>query len=238
MYSALTRETDTRAELAELSQQLSGLRTQTSQQDLDLPRAAAPGRPQAWSRTAPSARQPPARARRLAPRASSKRPTSLRATTAFHAPAPPATPAARQAPHDVFEGPLPLMKLVCNHPHLNLGLGIPEVSAQGFCEVDGRRSWRQHRLTPVGCPRFFVSQVVSSGLCPGTCVVPSRSVSSDLDTLTLLLELHIRLRERRQWDSDSSVRARRTFLDHRPVQSHVIAVQGQYLQQYSLSSAV
>ncbi|MQL70628.1 hypothetical protein Taro_002938 [Colocasia esculenta] len=29
------------------------------------------------------------------------------------------------------------------------GLGIPEVSAQGFCEVDGRRSWRQHRLTPV-----------------------------------------------------------------------------------------
>ncbi|MQM12939.1 hypothetical protein Taro_045861 [Colocasia esculenta] len=27
-------------------------------------------------------------------------------------------------------------------------------------------------------------QVVSSGLCPGTCVVPSRSVSSDLDTLT------------------------------------------------------
>ncbi|MQL83588.1 hypothetical protein Taro_016087, partial [Colocasia esculenta] len=36
----------------------------------------------------------------------------------------------------------------------------------------------------VGCPRFFVSQAVSSGLCPGTCVVPSRSVSSDLDTLT------------------------------------------------------
>ncbi|MQM18705.1 hypothetical protein Taro_051701, partial [Colocasia esculenta] len=25
-------------------------------------------------------------------------------------------------------------------------LGIPEVSAQGFCEVDGRRSWHQHRL--------------------------------------------------------------------------------------------
>ncbi|MQM17886.1 hypothetical protein Taro_050866 [Colocasia esculenta] len=38
--------------------------------------------------------------------------------------------------------------------------------------------------SPVGCPRFFVSQAVSSGLCPGTCVVPSRSVSSDLDTLT------------------------------------------------------
>ncbi|MQM01808.1 hypothetical protein Taro_034566 [Colocasia esculenta] len=28
--------------------------------------------------------------------------------------------------------------------------------------------------SPVGCPRFFVSQAVSSGLCPGTCVVPSR----------------------------------------------------------------
>ncbi|MQL97941.1 hypothetical protein Taro_030645 [Colocasia esculenta] len=53
--------------------------------------------------------------------------------------------------------------------------------------------------SPVGCPRFFVSQVVSSGLCPGTCVVPSRSVSSDLDTLTPVLELYVRLRERRQW---------------------------------------
>ncbi|MQL77602.1 hypothetical protein Taro_010011 [Colocasia esculenta] len=27
--------------------------------------------------------------------------------------------------------------------------------------------------SPVGCPRFFVSQAVSSGVCPGTCVVPS-----------------------------------------------------------------
>ncbi|MQM03406.1 hypothetical protein Taro_036183 [Colocasia esculenta] len=57
--------------------------------------------------------------------------------------------------------------------------------------------------SPVGCPRFFVSQAVSSGLCPGTCAVPSRSVSSDLDTLTLVLELYVRLRERRQWDSDT-----------------------------------
>ncbi|MQM10828.1 hypothetical protein Taro_043726, partial [Colocasia esculenta] len=56
--------------------------------------------------------------------------------------------------------------------------------------------------SPVGCPRFFVSQAVSSGLCSSTCVVPSRSVSSDLDTLTPLLELYVRLRERRQWDSD------------------------------------
>ncbi|MQM13989.1 hypothetical protein Taro_046918 [Colocasia esculenta] len=56
--------------------------------------------------------------------------------------------------------------------------------------------------SPVGCPRFSVSQVVSSGLCPGTCVAPSRFVSSDLDTLTPLLELYVRLRERRQWDSD------------------------------------
>ncbi|MQL94948.1 hypothetical protein Taro_027613, partial [Colocasia esculenta] len=56
--------------------------------------------------------------------------------------------------------------------------------------------------SPVGCPRFSVSQAVSSGLCPGTCVVPSRSVSFDLDTLTPLLELYVRMRERRQWDSD------------------------------------
>ncbi|MQL72850.1 hypothetical protein Taro_005195 [Colocasia esculenta] len=28
--------------------------------------------------------------------------------------------------------------------------------------------------SPVGCPRFSVSQAVSLGLCPGTCVVPSR----------------------------------------------------------------
>ncbi|MQL71805.1 hypothetical protein Taro_004142 [Colocasia esculenta] len=48
----------------------------------------------------------------------------------------------------------------------------------------------------VGCPRFSVSQAVSSGLCPDTCVVPSRSVSSDLDTLTPLLEVYVRLRER------------------------------------------
>ncbi|MQM16626.1 hypothetical protein Taro_049581 [Colocasia esculenta] len=52
--------------------------------------------------------------------------------------------------------------------------------------------------------RFSVSQAVSSGLCPGTCVVPSRSESSDLDTLTPVFELYVRLRERRQWDSDSS----------------------------------
>ncbi|MQM16447.1 hypothetical protein Taro_049403 [Colocasia esculenta] len=38
--------------------------------------------------------------------------------------------------------------------------------------------------SPVGCPRFFMSQAVSSGICPGTCVVSSRSVSSDLDNLT------------------------------------------------------
>ncbi|MQM07535.1 hypothetical protein Taro_040372 [Colocasia esculenta] len=51
--------------------------------------------------------------------------------------------------------------------------------------------------SPVGCRRFSVSQAVSSGLCPGTCVVSSRSVSSDLDTLTPLLELYVRMRERR-----------------------------------------
>ncbi|MQL93146.1 hypothetical protein Taro_025784 [Colocasia esculenta] len=62
---------------------------------------------------------------------------------------------------------------------------------------------RQDPQPGVGCPRFFVSQAVSSGLCPGTCAVPSRFVSSDLDTLTLVLELYVRLRERRQWDSDT-----------------------------------
>ncbi|MQL92127.1 hypothetical protein Taro_024758 [Colocasia esculenta] len=51
--------------------------------------------------------------------------------------------------------------------------------------------------SPVGCPRFFVSQAVSSGFCLGTCVVPSRSVSSDLDTLTPVFELYVRLRESR-----------------------------------------
>ncbi|MQM22147.1 hypothetical protein Taro_055195 [Colocasia esculenta] len=56
--------------------------------------------------------------------------------------------------------------------------------------------------SPVGCPRFSVSQAVSSGLCPGTCVVPLRSVSFDLDTLTPVFELYVRLRERRQWYSD------------------------------------
>ncbi|MQL73638.1 hypothetical protein Taro_005985 [Colocasia esculenta] len=34
------------------------------------------------------------------------------------------------------------------------------------------------------------------------------------------------------------VRARRTFLDRRPVRSRVVAVQGQYLQQCSPSSVV
>ncbi|MQM17148.1 hypothetical protein Taro_050117 [Colocasia esculenta] len=90
--------------------------------------------------------------------------------------------------------------------------------------------------SPVGCPRFSVSQAVSSGLCPSTCVVPSRSVSSDLDTLTPVFELYVRLRERRHWDSDSSVRARRTFLGRRPVRSRIVAVQGQHLQQCSVAS--
>ncbi|MQL97758.1 hypothetical protein Taro_030456, partial [Colocasia esculenta] len=57
----------------------------------------------------------------------------------------------------------------------------------------------------VGYPRFFVSQAcvfVVLRVCPGTCVVPSRSVSSVLDTLTPVFELYVRLRERRQWDSD------------------------------------
>ncbi|MQL99415.1 hypothetical protein Taro_032139 [Colocasia esculenta] len=75
--------------------------------------------------------------------------------------------------------------------------------------------WRLKMQTTfaVGCPRFFLSQAVSSGLCPGTCVVPLRSVSSDLDTLTPVFELCVRLRERRQWDSDY-----RTFLREFPTE--------------------
>ncbi|MQL73140.1 hypothetical protein Taro_005490 [Colocasia esculenta] len=65
-----------------------------------------------------------------------------------------------------------------------------------------RPVWFGRVVCTVGCPRFSVSLAVSSGLCPGTCVVPSRSVSSDLDTLTPVFELYVRLRERRQWDSD------------------------------------
>ncbi|MQM16301.1 hypothetical protein Taro_049256 [Colocasia esculenta] len=42
--------------------------------------------------------------------------------------------------------------------------------------------------SPVWCPIFSVSQVVSSGLCPSTCIVPSRSESSDMDTLTPVFE--------------------------------------------------
>ncbi|MQM07117.1 hypothetical protein Taro_039952, partial [Colocasia esculenta] len=52
-----------------------------------------------------------------------------------------------------------------------------------------------------GYPRFCVSQArvfVVLGVCPGTCVVPLRSVSSVLDTLTPVFELYVRLRERRQ----------------------------------------
>ncbi|MQL83639.1 hypothetical protein Taro_016128 [Colocasia esculenta] len=65
--------------------------------------------------------------------------------------------------------------------------------------------------SPVGCPRFFVSQAVSSGLCPGTCVVPS---------------------------SRQTVRARRTSHDRRPAQGRAVAVQGQYLQRCSPSCVV
>ncbi|MQM14395.1 hypothetical protein Taro_047325 [Colocasia esculenta] len=88
--------------------------------------------------------------------------------------------------------------------------------------------------SPVGFPRFFVSQAISSGLCPDTCVVPSRSVSSDLDTLTPVFELYVQLRERQY---RQTVRARRTFHDRRPVQSRAVEVQGRYLQLCSSSSS-
>ncbi|MQL68961.1 hypothetical protein Taro_001278 [Colocasia esculenta] len=57
----------------------------------------------------------------------------------------------------------------------------------------------------LGYSRFCVSQArvfVVLGICPGTCVVPSRSVSSVLDTLTTVFELYVRLRKRRQWEND------------------------------------
>ncbi|MQM02755.1 hypothetical protein Taro_035527 [Colocasia esculenta] len=53
----------------------------------------------------------------------------------------------------------------------------------------------------IGYPRFCVSQAhvfVVLGVCSGTCVVPSRSVSAVLDTLTPMFELYVRLRERQQ----------------------------------------
>ncbi|MQL76371.1 hypothetical protein Taro_008760 [Colocasia esculenta] len=53
----------------------------------------------------------------------------------------------------------------------------------------------------VGYPRFCVSQArvfVVLEVCPGTCVIPLRSVSAVLDTLTPVFKLYVRLRERRQ----------------------------------------
>ncbi|MQM18668.1 hypothetical protein Taro_051664 [Colocasia esculenta] len=82
--------------------------------------------------------------------------------------------------------------------------------------------------SPVGCPRFFVSQAVSSGLCLSTCVVLSRSVSSDLDTLTPVFELYVRLRERRQWDSDTCEWSLSTT---------VLKPEGKSSEQMSLSTA-
>ncbi|MQL94843.1 hypothetical protein Taro_027500 [Colocasia esculenta] len=112
--------------------------------------------------------------------------------------------------------------------------------------------WEAH----VGCPKFSVSQAVSSGLCPGTCAVPSRSVSSDLDTLTPYFELYVRLRERRHivycfrylclvcsvlgefptepvtnedHPYSPQARARMRFLYRRPVRSRDVAVLAQRL---------
>ncbi|MQL90904.1 hypothetical protein Taro_023502 [Colocasia esculenta] len=62
-----------------------------------------------------------------------------------------------------------------------------------------RRLFRN--TSAVRYPRFCVSQArvfVVLGVCPKTCVVPLRSVSSVLDTLTPLFELYVRLKERRQ----------------------------------------
>ncbi|MQM02127.1 hypothetical protein Taro_034891 [Colocasia esculenta] len=75
-----------------------------------------------------------------------------------------------------------------------------------FKEVLAGQSWgklcsARGSCCGVGYPRFCVSQAhvfVVLGVCPSTCVVPSRSVSSVLDTLTPVFELYVRLRERRQ----------------------------------------
>ncbi|MQM09118.1 hypothetical protein Taro_041984 [Colocasia esculenta] len=58
-----------------------------------------------------------------------------------------------------------------------------------------------HVLYGVRYPRLCGGQAhvfVVLGVCPSTCVVPSRSVSSVLDIFTPVFELYVRLRERRQ----------------------------------------
>ncbi|MQL69582.1 hypothetical protein Taro_001862, partial [Colocasia esculenta] len=102
--------------------------------------------------------------------------------------------------------------------------------------------------SPVGCPRFFVSQAISSGLCRGTCVVPSSVlVVGGTDTsrrigpqLVLFQCLTLEspgqgLLRCQAWACDRVVKARRTSLVRRPVPGHAVAVQGQHLQQSSSS---
>ncbi|MQM12531.1 hypothetical protein Taro_045453 [Colocasia esculenta] len=78
----------------------------------------------------------------------------------------------------------------------------------------------------VGCPMFFVSQTVSSGLCPvycfRTCVLVF-SVLGEFPTEPVTREAH---------PYPPQVRARRMFRYRRPVRSRVAAVLGQRLQQY------
>ncbi|MQL77235.1 hypothetical protein Taro_009640 [Colocasia esculenta] len=66
--------------------------------------------------------------------------------------------------------------------------------------------------SPVGCPRFSVSQAVSSGLCPSTCAVPSSRLAFPTEPVTS--EAH---------PYSPQARARRRFLYRRPVRSRDIA---------------
>ncbi|MQM07392.1 hypothetical protein Taro_040233 [Colocasia esculenta] len=85
--------------------------------------------------------------------------------------------------------------------------------------VVGLHVLREGREIP---PGFIAWIVLVLGAFLGTCVVPSRSMSSVLNTLTPMLELYVRLRERRQ---------RATTLPHfRKLRPESLKVQGMGLQ--------
>ncbi|MQM03965.1 hypothetical protein Taro_036755 [Colocasia esculenta] len=93
--------------------------------------------------------------------------------------------------------------------------------------------------SPVGCPRFSMSQAVNSGLCPGTCAISSSlrlsylylicSVLREFPTEPVTSEVHT---------YSLQVRARKRFPYRRPVQSCVAAELGQHLKQSSSSTLV
>ncbi|MQL76687.1 hypothetical protein Taro_009075 [Colocasia esculenta] len=82
--------------------------------------------------------------------------------------------------------------------------------------------------SPVGCPRFSVSQAVARGFVPFTAFafVFGCSVLGEFPTEPVTSEAH---------PYSPQVRARRRFLYRRPVRSRVVAVLAQRLQQCSFS---